>query len=43
MENQIVEENGVKRLNKNFYPYATGNKAHKKNIDGREFIDSMLS
>ena len=43
MGNQIVEENGVKRLNKNLYPFATGNKGYKKNIDGREFVDYMFS
>ena len=43
MGNQIVEENGVKRLNKNQYPFATGNKAYKKNIDDKEFIDNMFS
>ena len=43
MGNQIVEENGVKRLNKNLYPFATGNKTYKKNNGSREFIENVFS
>ena len=43
MERQIIEEDGMKRLNKNQYPFATGNMLHKKNTNGKEFVDYMFS